>query len=70
MFIVVDTSTEGPVVNQILPASPLKGVMNIGDIIVSINGQDTRDMEGSDITDIMIKTANESRILNVQRKKV
>lgn len=64
--IVVDTSMEGPVVNQVLPTSPLKNKLKEGDVILSINGQDTRAMEGSEITEIMIKTANENRTLQVQ----
>ena len=64
--IVVDTSLEGPVVNQILPTSPLRDSLEVGDVLLAINGHDTRAMEGSEITDMMIKTANENRILHVQ----
>ena len=63
--IVIDTSLEGPIVHKVNENSPLQGQIFTGDIITSINGIDTRAMKASAITNIMIRTAHEPRILKV-----
>ena len=63
--IIVDTSLEGPVVHRVNENSPLFGKIFQGDIITSINNIDTRAMKASAITQIMMRTAHEPRVLTV-----
>ena len=64
--IIIDTTIDGPVVHNVKNGSPLSGNIFPGDIIVAIDGVDTRAMSASDITAIMVKTANQNRILTVR----
>ena len=63
--IIIDTSLEGPVVHRVNENSPLFGKIFQGDIITSINNIDTRAMKASAITQIMMRTAHEPRVLTV-----
>ena len=63
--IVIDTTVEGPVVHYVNENSALKGKIFEGDVIVAIGDVDTRAMSASAITDLMVKTANEQRVLTV-----
>jgi hypothetical protein len=63
--IVIDTTLEGPVVHKINPGSPLDGLLTPGDLIIAINDTDTRAMSAANITSLMVKTANQQRILTV-----
>jgi hypothetical protein len=66
--IVLDTvEGKGPIVHRVQSESPLKGKVFEGDIIVSINGVDTRPMDATKITTIMIETAENERQLVVER---
>jgi hypothetical protein len=68
--IVIDTTLEGPVVHTINPGSPLEGVLFPGDIIVAIDDIDTRAMNASAITALMVRTANVRRKLTVVSEDV
>lgn len=57
---------KGPVVHKINSNSPLKGNIFEGDVIISINGIDTRRMNAEEITEIMVKTVRAQRILIIQ----
>eukprot|EP00934_Nitzschia_sp_Nitz4_P003745 Nitzschia sp. Nitz4//scaffold52_size167869//58145//59869//NITZ4_002271-RA/size167869-processed-gene-0.159-mRNA-1//-1//CDS//3329554020//3735//frame0 len=61
--LVIDTTVEGPVVHRVNDGSALKGQVNPGDIIVSIDNVDTKAMSASAITNLMVKTANKQRKL-------
>ena len=63
--IVIDTTVEGPVVHYVNETSALQGKIWEGDIIVAIGDVDTRAMSASAITDLMVKTANQQRVLTV-----
>ena len=54
MGIVIDTTTEGPVVHNVKDSSPLIGHLKVGDIIVKIDDVDTVAMSASAITSLMV----------------
>jgi len=64
--VVIDTSVEGPVVHDVNEGSQLSGKIFPGDIIIAIDEVDTRAMSASEITAVMIKTANQFRTLTVR----
>lgn len=59
--IVIDTTIDGPVVFKVNPGSPLEGHLFPGDIIIAIDGVETRAMSAMEITSLMVKTANQAR---------
>lgn len=63
--IVVDTTLEGPVVNQVNDTSPVLGLLFAGDIIVAVDDVDTRAMSASAIYSLMQKTSNQRRKITV-----
>jgi PDZ domain len=63
--IVIDTTLDGPVVHKVNPGSALEGKLKSGDIIVAIDGVDTRAMTAASITALMVKTANQRRKLTI-----
>lgn len=66
--IILDTvEGKGPIVHRVHSESPLKGKVFEGDIIAFINGIDTRPMDATKITAIMIETAENERLLVVER---
>ena len=67
MGIVIDTTIDGPVVHKVNPGSALEGQIKSGDIIVAIDGVDTRAMTAASITALMVKTANQRRKLTIVR---
>lgn len=58
--LIVDTTSEGPIVHKLKPDSPMEGLLFPGDIIVSIDNVDTKAMSA-----IMINTATQKRTLTV-----
>jgi hypothetical protein len=64
--VVIDTTIEGPVVHGVNQGSQLSGKIFPGDIIIAIDEVDTRAMSASEITAVMIKTANQFRTLTVR----
>jgi C-terminal processing protease CtpA/Prc len=67
--IVIDTTQDGPMVNQVKEGSPLKGLLQVGDIIAKVNDVDTRAMSGAAITSLMVRTAKQTRLLTVLGKE-
>mmetsp|Transcript_18444 Transcript_18444/g.40170 ORF Transcript_18444/g.40170 Transcript_18444/m.40170 type:complete len:555 (+) Transcript_18444:103-1767(+) len=63
--VVIDTKVEGPVVHRVNKGSKLSGKIFPGDIIIAIDDVDTRAMSASDISALMVKTANQNRTLTV-----
>jgi hypothetical protein len=63
--IVVDTTVEGPVVHKVGEGSPLEGLLFPGDIIVSIDGTNTRAMSAAAITALMVRNAEQERTMVV-----
>ena len=67
MGIVIDTTLEGPMIHTVKPGGPMDGKMFPGDIIVKINGEETKAMNSTAINAIMVKTSGSSRFLTVLR---
>jgi hypothetical protein len=66
--IILDTvEGKGPIVHRVHSESPLKGKVLEGDVICSINGVDTRPMNATHITNIMMETADAERLLVLER---
>jgi hypothetical protein len=63
--IVVDTTVEGPVVHKVSEGSPLEGKLFPGDIIISIDGVNTRAMSAAAITQLMVRNAEQDRTMVV-----
>jgi len=63
--LIIDTTSEGPIVHKLKPDSPMKGLLFPGDIIVSIDNVDTKAMSAKAISTIMTNTATEKRTLTV-----
>lgn len=63
--IVIDTTLDGPVVHKVNPGSALEGKLWSGDLIVAIDDVDTRAMNATSITALMVKTANQRRKLTI-----
>jgi C-terminal processing protease CtpA/Prc len=61
----IDTTIDGPVVRSVKSDSPLQGMIFPGDIIVAVDEEDTREMSGSAITSLMVRTAGNIRNLTV-----
>lgn len=66
--IVIDTTQDGPMVNEVKEGSLLKGLLHEGDIIAKVNDVDTRAMSGAAITSLMVRTAKQTRLLTVLGK--
>jgi hypothetical protein len=61
----IDTTADGPVVRRVKSDSPLQGILFPGDIILAVDGESTREMSGSAITSLMVRTAGNVRSLTV-----
>lgn len=61
--IVIDTTPEGPVVHSVKPTSPVLGQVFPGDMIISVNNEDTRAMSAIALTDLMTRTNDVEREL-------
>lgn len=66
--IVIDTTNEGPMVNEVKEGSALAGLVQVGDIIAKVNDVDTRAMSGAAITSLMVRTAKQTRTLTILSK--
>ena len=66
--IVIDTTADGPLVHTVHPGSPLEQLLFPGDLILSIDGADTRTTTAIDLTQLMARTANQQRKLTVVAK--
>jgi PDZ domain len=65
LLLVIDTTKQGPQVHKIRDGSPMEGKLDVGDIIASIDGTDTRTMTSSAITNLMIETSSNERVMVV-----
>ena len=60
--IVVDTSKDGPCVHSLKSTSPMLGLISPGDLIVALDGEDTRKMTAAALTRLMArKSRNKER---------
>ena len=57
--IVVDTSKEGPLVHSLKSTSPMMGLISPGDLIVALDGEDTRKMLAAALTRLMAKKSRQ-----------
>jgi len=57
--IVVDTSKFGPSVHSLKSTSPMLGLINPGDLIVALDGEDTRTMTAASLTRLMAKKSRQ-----------
>lgn len=57
--IVVDTSKMGPAVHSLKSTSPMLGLINPGDLIVALDGEDTRNMTAASLTRLMAKKSRQ-----------
>eukprot|EP00536_Pseudo-nitzschia_multiseries_P001548 jgi/Psemu1/322120/estExt_fgenesh1_pg.C_190074 len=63
--VVIDTTVRGPVVHKVNQESKLVGKIFPGDVIIAIDDVDTRAMSANDINAVMVRTANQNRILTI-----
>lgn len=57
--IVVDTSKNGPAVHSLKSTSPMMGLINPGDLIIALDGEDTRKMTAASLTRLMAKKSRQ-----------
>ena len=63
----IDTTAHGPVIGYIAPRSPLMGMIKVGDVIVSIDGEDVTHLDAEDVMDMLSERKDSYRKLIVQR---
>mmetsp|Transcript_25869 Transcript_25869/g.71037 ORF Transcript_25869/g.71037 Transcript_25869/m.71037 type:complete len:929 (-) Transcript_25869:412-3198(-) len=67
--IVVDTSKDGPSVHSLKATSPMLGLISPGDLIVALDGQDTRKMTAAALTRLMsLKSRQKDRKITLLSK--
>lgn len=59
--IIIDTTPEGPMIHSLKPTSQLLGLVNPGDLIVGLDGIDTRNMTAATFTRLMAKRSQGER---------
>ena len=59
--IIIDTTPEGPMIHSLKPTSQLLGLVNAGDLIVGLDGVDTRNMTAATFTRLMAKRSQGER---------
>lgn len=57
--IVVDTSKNGPAVHSLKSTSPMMGLITPGDLIIALDGEDTRKMTAASLTRLMAKKSRQ-----------
>jgi C-terminal processing protease CtpA/Prc len=65
--ILIDTTEEGPMVDEIKPDSALKGMVMPGDVVVAINEIDTHHMTARRVSEVMVETSGAERTFTVMR---
>jgi hypothetical protein len=65
--IIIDTTTEGPMIHSLKPSSELLGLVNPGDLIVGLDGVDTRNMTAATFTRLMAKRSHGERKITLQK---
>ena len=58
--IIIDTCSEGPIVHSVKPTSPLDGLIFKGDLVVAVDGEDTREWSAHYLTKLMVSTPTPS----------
>ena len=48
------TSSEGPIVHSVTPASPLDGLVFKGDLVIAVDGEDTREWSAHFLTKLLV----------------
>jgi len=59
--IIIDTTPEGPMIHSLKPTSQLSGLVSPGDLIVGLDGVDTRNMTVATFTRLMAKRSQGER---------
>lgn len=59
--IIIDTTPEGPMIHSLKPTSQLLGLVGPGDLIVGLDGVDTRNMTAATFTRLMAKRSQGER---------
>jgi hypothetical protein len=59
--IIIDTTEEGPMIHSLKPTSQLLGLVDPGDLIVGLDGVDTRNMTAATFTRLMAKRSQGER---------
>ena len=59
--VIIDTSKEGPLIHSLRKDSQLKDLVNPGDLIVGLDGEDTRHMTAAKLTRKMASKSGETR---------
>mmetsp|Transcript_34783 Transcript_34783/g.59065 ORF Transcript_34783/g.59065 Transcript_34783/m.59065 type:complete len:140 (+) Transcript_34783:112-531(+) len=57
--IIIDTTPEGPMIHSLKPTSQLLGLVSSGDLIVGLDGVDTRNMTAATFTRLMAKRCSQ-----------
>lgn len=57
--VVVDTSQTGPAVHSLKATSPMLGLITPGDLIIALDGQDTRKLSAAALTRLMAKKSRQ-----------
>jgi len=57
--VVVDTSHKGPAVHSLKATSPMLGLITPGDLIIALDGEDTRKMSAAALTRLMAKKSRQ-----------
>ncbi|KAL7463890.1 hypothetical protein ACHAXS_004241 [Conticribra weissflogii] len=64
-LMVANTAGFGPAVHTIKDGSPMEGLIFVNDIIIAINGIDTREWKAEQVTKLMKETAENERKITV-----
>lgn len=54
--IIIDTCSEGPIVHNVKPNSPLEGLIFKGDLVIAVDDEDTREWSAHYLTKLMVST--------------
>lgn len=65
--IIIDTTPEGPTIHSLKPTSQLLGLIKPGDLIVGLDGVDTRNMTAATFTRLMAKRSQGERKITLQK---
>ena len=62
----IDTTAHGPAIGYIAPKSPLIGLVEVGDIIVTVDREDVTHLDAEDVMDMLAERKDEYRKLIIQ----
>lgn len=68
--IIIDTTPEGPMIHSLKPTSQLLGLVSPGDLIVGLDGVDTRNMTAATFTRLMAKRSQGERKITLLKGTV